>query len=73
VIKIRSADRVGDAIRFAREIAGLSPIQLAALSGYAPSQIWAWELGRHLPGSKVLVRLFDALGYDLALIPREDA
>jgi len=71
-IRIRSVERVGDAIRFARELAGLSQRQLANRTGYAQSQIGQWELGDHLPGSKALVRVFGVLGYDLALVPRED-
>jgi hypothetical protein len=43
VIKIPTADDVADAIRFARELAGLSQTQLGELSGYAAAQIWAWE------------------------------
>ena len=46
---------------------------LAEATGYDPSHISAWCTGRKTPGRDALIRIAGALGYDLALIPREDA
>ena len=46
---------------------------VADIDGMSQSQLADWERGHSLPKLPNLIRLAHALGYDLALIPREDA
>lgn len=54
-------------------IYGMRQKQLAAASGYFPSQLSEWMRGKKSMDVTSMIRLANALGYDLALIPREDA
>lgn len=49
-----------------------SQSDLSRLTGYAEGQISRWVRGKVVPNVATLLRLLAALGYDLALIPRED-
>jgi transcriptional regulator with XRE-family HTH domain len=60
-------------LRDARTAQGLSQLDLAVLASTHQSTIGSAESGRRPAGLITLIRLADALGYDLALIPREDA
>jgi transcriptional regulator with XRE-family HTH domain len=51
----------------------MSQADLSRATGYTEQQICGWCNGRRIPDRKSLLRIADALGYDLALIPREDA
>ena len=51
---------------------GVSAAELARRSGYAEGQVSKWRRGIVVPTAPVLLRLADALGYDLTLSPRED-
>jgi transcriptional regulator with XRE-family HTH domain len=51
----------------------LTQRQAAAASALRQGQISAFERGEVLPAPQSLFRLAGAYGYDLALIPREDA
>jgi transcriptional regulator with XRE-family HTH domain len=46
---------------------------LAAEAGFFPSQISTWLAGERSMDVTSVIRLANALGYDLALIPREEA
>lgn len=46
---------------------------LAEASGYGQSQISEWLRGIRSLDTSSLIRVAHALGYDLALIPREEA
>jgi transcriptional regulator with XRE-family HTH domain len=50
-----------------------SQVALAVAAGLHISRINQFLAGSNTPGRASLVRLLPALGYDLALIPREDA
>lgn len=52
---------------------GLSQRELARHTRLHQPQISMWLLGKSQPLAGNLFALADALGYDLALIPREDA
>lgn len=65
--------RLGHTIAFLRGLAGLTQLQLGAKAGFKQAQIAAWETGQNVPGVPTLTRVMDALGYDIALIPREDS
>jgi transcriptional regulator with XRE-family HTH domain len=71
VIHIRQAEVMPEAIVFARHLAGLTQRQLAAKAGFRQAQIAAWEVGAGRPNVASTVRLFDALGYQLALVPKD--
>lgn len=57
----------------AREDNGLSQTDLAKMLGITFGAIAHWEHGRRAVPGRQLFALANALGYDLALIPREDA
>lgn len=46
---------------------------LAVQSGHSQGQVSAWELGNVVPSVQALIDVARALGYDLALVPVEDA
>jgi transcriptional regulator with XRE-family HTH domain len=71
MIRLTNADQVAGALKFMRETGGLSQRKLASLTGFQQAQIGGWELQDRCPNVSSLLRLADALGYDLALIPRE--
>lgn len=72
-IRIKRPEHIGDAIAFVRQTAGLSQRQLAAKAGFAQAQIGAWEVGMLRPNLGSVTRVFEALGYQLALVPEEDS
>lgn len=55
----------------AREEAGITQRQLAARIGSSRSHLNAWEACRNSPSIPLLAAWTDALGYDVALVPRE--
>jgi transcriptional regulator with XRE-family HTH domain len=54
-------------------IYGLTQRQLAEQAGFYQCQICDWLGGKRSMDTTSVIRLANALGYDLALIPREDA
>jgi transcriptional regulator with XRE-family HTH domain len=71
--RLRNYDHAIAVIDRARESRGLSINQLAGRVGLS-GQSMSWNLrGKHRMDGRNLLAAFDALGYDLALIPREDA
>lgn len=80
MIRIDPAD-AGDAVVAARQLAELSRRKLARNIADATgrsresvcNQLAGWELGQVSPTLASLGPLLDALGYDLALVPRKDA
>jgi transcriptional regulator with XRE-family HTH domain len=51
---------------------GLTQEAVAAKTGVSRKQLSEWENGHTIPRADRLFDLANALGYDLALIPRED-
>jgi transcriptional regulator with XRE-family HTH domain len=72
-IRITDPDQLRIAIGDLRAIYGTTQRALAADSGFRQAQISNWLSGRTVPDPASVIRLANALGYDLALIPREDA
>lgn len=72
MIRLSRPEQVSGALRFMRQLAGLTQRQLGENAGYRQAQISAWESDR-LPNVSSLIRLADALGYELVLRPREDS
>lgn len=64
---------LGAALTDMRLMRRLSRRAVAGLVGMHESQYGQYELGHKLPSVAVLLRLWAALGYDVALIPREEA
>ena len=62
---------LGREIRAARERRGLSLEQLSELTGYRAHSIDSMERGRYNMDIKLLGRLADALGCEIALVDRE--
>src|SRR5262245_54017074 len=58
------------AIRQAREAAGLSEREPARRAGTSPAAILAYEAGEREPGFRTLRRLIRAAGYDSELVTR---
>lgn len=73
MIRITDPDQVGPALRQLRTILGISQRELCEISGQRQGRMSAWELGHEVPRFSSLVRMVRALGYDLVLVPREDA
>lgn len=65
-------NRVGRAIRHARESMNVAASELAAAIGVHPSSVHAWEAGAHCFSAWRLLAIADALGVPLASIV-EDA
>ena len=57
--------RVGRAVQEARTARGLTQTELAQALGVSQPSVSAWEVGRALPSSEVLIRIADELGLDL--------
>lgn len=70
-VPITDAGQLGDAIRTLRELRSLTQRQLARQIHAGPNQVCDWETGLTLPGARSLLKLADALGYQLTLTPKE--
>jgi transcriptional regulator with XRE-family HTH domain len=70
-VPITDAGQLGDAIRTLRELRGYTQRQLATRIRATQSQVANWESGISRPGAASLVKLMDALGYQLNLTPKE--
>jgi transcriptional regulator with XRE-family HTH domain len=64
---------VGSVLADLRRLSGTTQRQLAAAAHTRQCQISNFEVGATRPNLASLIRLADALGYDVALIPREEA
>jgi len=73
MITLTAAHQTAGALAFMRATGGLTQRGLAAVSGFRQAQISLWEINARTPNVASLIRLADALGYDLALILREGA
>lgn len=73
VIRLARAIDVGPLLADLRRLNHTTQRQLAADSNTRQAQISNFELGATRPNLESLIRLANALGYDLALVPRGDA
>ena len=69
---VRSPADLARIIRDRRRALGQTQLSLATRIGAASQRVTEWESGQRRPTAATLLKLADALGYDLALIPRED-
>lgn len=80
MIRIADPTKLGPALGDLRAINGLSRRRLARIIAAATgrsetsvnSQLWGWDNAIHQPDLASIPIVLDALGYDLALIPRKD-
>jgi transcriptional regulator with XRE-family HTH domain len=73
VIRLTDPNQIGPALSDLRRLNRTSQRALAADSHTRQAQISNFELGATRPNLDTLVRLAAALGYDLALIPKEES
>jgi transcriptional regulator with XRE-family HTH domain len=71
-IRLREPGDVMPTLRRLRRRRGWSLYALAGRAGKTKTQLDQWELGRVTPRIAAVFLIAHALGYDLALIPRED-
>lgn len=81
MIRVADPAKLGPALKQIRDLLGISRYALArqiaeakgrSLQGVV-NQLGEWDHGISSPNVRSLGPVLDALGYDLALIPREDA
>lgn len=80
-IRITDPGKLGPALAQIRNLLGLSRSDLGRLVEAATGrdmlgvvkQVQQWDEGKHSPNAGSLGPVLEALGYDLALIPKEDA
>lgn len=73
MIRLTDLARLPHAVWTMRRERGLTQEQLGAKIGKTEMTISLLELGKNACKLDTLIRIAHALGYDLALIPREDA
>jgi transcriptional regulator with XRE-family HTH domain len=71
-IIIRDLRQLGLALQKRRYANGQTIRSLGARAGFSSARITGWENAHRTPNAASLIRLADALGYDLALIPRAE-
>ena len=67
---MRSPRRVGRALRAARLLAGLSQAEVATEAGVSREAISRLEAGQRVARMDTLTAILDALGYEIAFLPR---
>ncbi|GAA2696443.1 helix-turn-helix domain-containing protein [Actinoplanes palleronii] len=73
VYRLRDYDHAIAALNANRESRQISISKLAATVKAGRTEVSLWLLGKRKPAAQRLFDLAGALGYDLALIPKEDA
>lgn len=81
MIRIANASKLGPALADVRNMLGLSRPDharlIVAINGRSLkgtiNQLHDWDKGINAPGGRALGPALQALGYDLALVPREEA
>jgi transcriptional regulator with XRE-family HTH domain len=69
----RHTDPIVDALAAERCRRGLTLLQVGELLGRASyNTVWQWENGKNQPKLANVRAWADVLGYDLALVPREE-
>ncbi len=73
MIRLTDAVAIGRALRDLRAILGLTQVAMAELVGTTQGRYSEFETGAVVPSIPTLVRVFGALDYELALVPKPDA
>jgi hypothetical protein len=79
MIRVADPAKLGPALAQIRNLLGISryalAVEIAAARGRSVqgvvNQLLEWDNGTNAPNVRSLAPVLDALGYDLALIPRE--
>lgn len=72
MIRLTDPARFGVALRSMQAATGITTTELATRVGCTRSHLSNLRWGGFVPSYELLIQLADALGHDLALIPRED-
>ena len=70
MIRFTEPMSIGPALGELRRMLGITQRQLCADTGQRQSRLSVWETGSEVPDLRSVLRVAQALGYDLALIPR---
>jgi transcriptional regulator with XRE-family HTH domain len=73
VIRVPSSTDIGPALSDLRILHGLNHTDIAEGTGIDRSLIGHYERGRNNPSLPNLLKIVNFYGYDLALVPREQA
>lgn len=72
MIRITAPDQLAAILGDLRILYGLRQLDIAEASGFRKSQISTWLSGRTSMDTGSVIRVANALGYDLALVPRAE-
>ncbi|MXW94051.1 MAG: helix-turn-helix transcriptional regulator [Acidimicrobiaceae bacterium] len=67
---MRSPQRIGRGLKSVRHASGLSRSEVAARAGASREALSRLEAGQHVARTDTLTAVLDALGYELAFLPR---
>jgi transcriptional regulator with XRE-family HTH domain len=73
MIRIHDPAKAGPILGDLRVMHRRRQADVAEQAGFAQSLLSKWECARNVPALDSLIRVARALGYDLALVEREDA
>jgi predicted transcriptional regulator len=73
MIRIGSPEDLHRALADLRAMSLLSQTALAAELHVNPSRIGDFEHGRRTPGTRTVIRLLTAMGWQIALVPLEES
>jgi transcriptional regulator with XRE-family HTH domain len=73
IVRIDEKTDLAELLRSLMAATSTSVAELVLTSGLPHDRISQYRWGKRTPGVALLAELARALGYDLALIPREDA
>jgi transcriptional regulator with XRE-family HTH domain len=69
MIPVATPADLGDALRLIRKLAGRTQTDIGFHLGTTPQRIGDYENAKLNPSARTLLRLLDALGYQLAIVP----
>ena len=73
MIIIRTPSEIGEVLRRRRQERGHTLLGAAHRVGTRTARLSEWEHGQRTPNAATLIRYANALGYDVALVPRAGA
>jgi transcriptional regulator with XRE-family HTH domain len=72
MIRIGTPDDLGEILGMLRTLAGLTQFQVATAIDTHALRVGKWERGVRTPHAGSLIRLLEAMGYQLAIVPTAD-
>lgn len=73
MIRIDEKTEWGPLLQALLDMGRITGAQLSRATGYSEQQVSTWKRGIKPPARVAMIRIADALGYDLALVPRAEA